>query len=272
MAVIVPPEKTGVTQPQRRSATRRPRQRPLLLSVAALVAGVLVWAAVAAQGLVENLPTPLAVARKAEEMVADGTLAADTLASLRRVFLGYTLGVVMAVPVGFLMGWYPVVRAVVEPYIQFFRTIPPLALIPLTVVLLGIGEVPKIAVICLASFMACVVAAFQGVVDVDRTLINAARVLGASDRVVFAKVIIPAATPFILVGMRIGLGASWATVVAAELIGAQEGLGYRMQQASTWFEMDTIFVSLITIGVLGLLMDRLLLLTERRLTAWQERR
>ena len=271
MAVTVPPEKTAVDRPPRRTA-RRSRRRPLLLNVLALVAGVLVWALVAALGLIENLPTPLAVARKAGEMVADGTLTADTLASLRRVFLGYALGVVVAVPVGFLMGWYPSVRGVVEPYIQFFRTIPPLALIPLTVVLLGIGEVPKIAVIYLASFMACVVSSFQGVVDVDRTLINAARVLGASDRVIFTKVVIPASTPFILVGMRIGLGASWATVVAAELIGAQEGLGYQMQKASTWFEMDTIFVSLITIGVLGLLMDRLLLLAERRLTGWQERR
>ncbi|WP_326686370.1 MULTISPECIES: ABC transporter permease [unclassified Streptomyces] len=271
MAVIVPPEKTAVAQAPRRTA-RRSRRRPLALNAAALVAGVVVWAVVAALGLVENLPTPLAVAQKAGDMVADGTLTTDTLASLRRVFLGYALGVVVAVPVGFLMGWYSTVRALVEPYIQFFRTIPPLALIPLTVVLLGIGEVPKIAVICLASFMACVVASFQGVVDVDRTLINAARVLGASDRVIFAKVVVPASTPFILVGMRIGLGASWATVVAAELIGAQEGLGYRMQKASTWFEMDTIFVSLITIGVLGLLMDRLLLLAERRLTGWQERR
>ncbi|GAA2613503.1 ABC transporter permease [Streptomyces axinellae] len=271
MAVIVPPEKTAAAQAPRRGA-RRSRRRPLALNIAALVAGLAAWEFVAALGLVENLPTPAAVAHKAGDMIADGTLMTDTLASLRRVFLGYALGVVLAVPVGFLMGWYPTVRAVVEPYIQFFRTIPPLALIPLTVVLLGIGEVPKIAVICLASFMACVVASFQGVVDVDRTLINAARVLGASDRVIFAKVVVPASTPFILVGMRIGLGASWATVVAAELIGAQEGLGYRMQKASTWFEMDTIFVSLITIGVLGLLMDRLLLLAERRLTSWQERR
>ncbi|WP_052863019.1 ABC transporter permease [Streptomyces niger] len=271
MAVIVPPEKTAVAQAPRRTA-RRSRRRPLVLNVLALVTGLLLWAVVAALGLVENLPTPLAVARKAGGMLTDGTLATDTLASLRRVFLGYALGVVLAVPVGFLMGWYVTVRALIEPYVQFFRTIPPLALIPLTVVLLGIGEVPKIAVIGLASFMACVVASFQGVIDVDRTLINAARVLGASDRIIFAKVVVPAATPFILVGMRIGLGASWATVVAAELIGAQEGLGYRMQKASTWFEMDTIFVSLITIGVLGLLMDRLLLLAERRLTGWQERR
>ncbi|OON82764.1 ABC transporter permease [Streptomyces tsukubensis] len=270
MAVITPVDKTAADGRQRQP--RRSRHLFLVLNVLAVVAGIAVWGVVAALGLVENLPAPTAVARKAGSMIADGTLASDTFASLRRVLLGYALGVAVAVPVGFLMGWYPAVRALVEPYIQFFRTIPPLALIPLAVVLLGIGEIPKIAVIFLASFMACVLSSFQGVIDVDRTLINAARVLGASDRVIFAKVVVPASTPFILVGMRIGLGASWATVVAAELIGAQEGLGYRMQKASTWFEMDTIFVSLITIGVLGLVMDRLLLLAERRLTGWQERR
>lgn len=255
MAVITPLDKTAAAAAQRQQQQPRRTVRPLVLGGLALSAGAAVWAVVAALGLVENLPTPAAVVRKAGTMIADGTLASDTFASLRRVFIGYALGVVVAVPVGFLMGWYPVVRAVVEPYIQFFRTIPPLALIPLAVVLLGIGEVPKIAVIALASFMACAVASFQGVVDVDRTLINAARVLGAPDRVIFAKVVVPASTPFILVGMRIGLGASWATVVAAELIGAQEGLGYRMQKAATWFDMDAIFVSLITIGVLGLVMD-----------------
>ncbi|MFJ3697401.1 ABC transporter permease [Streptomyces sp. NPDC090052] len=270
MAVIAPAEKSAAEgrQPQ----PRRTRHRPLLLNVVAVAAGIAVWAVVAALGLVENLPAPTGVAEKAGAMISDGTLASDTFASLRRVFLGYALGVAVAIPVGFLMGWYPIARALIEPYIQFFRTIPPLALIPLAVVLLGIGEVPKIAVIFLASFMSCVLSSFQGVIDVDRTLINAARVLGASDRTIFAKVVVPASTPFILVGMRIGLGASWATVVAAELIGAQEGLGYRMQKASTWFDMDAVFVSLITIGVLGLVMDRLLLLAERRLTGWQERR
>ncbi|MFD0478828.1 ABC transporter permease [Nonomuraea thailandensis] len=137
---------------------------------------------------------------------------------------------------------------------------------------MGIGEVPKVFVIFLASFLSSVVSTFQGVVDVDRTLINAARVLGASDRTIFLKVVVPASTPFILVGMRVGLGSAWGTLVAAELIAAQEGLGFRMQQAQLYYDLSTIFVGLIAIGVLGLLMDRLLLLAERRLTNWQERR
>src|SRR5690625_3411880 len=136
---------------------------------------------------------------------------------------------------------------------------------------MGIGEEPKIFVIFLAAFLACVISTFQGVVQVDRTLINAARVLGAKDGTIFVRIVVPASTPFILVGMRVGLGAAWATVVAAELIAAQEGLGYRMQQAQI-YDPPTIFVGTIVIGIVGLLMDRTLLMIESKLTSWQERR
>jgi len=205
-------------------------------------------------------------------MIKDGTLQGDLLASLRRVLTGYLLGVAAAIPVGFLMGWYPLVRRLVDPWLQFFRMVPPLAIIPLAIVLMGIDETPKIFVIFLAGFLSSVVSTYQGVVSVDRTLVNAARVLGAKDGRVFTGVVVPASTPFILVGMRIGLGACWATVVAAELIAAQSGLGFRMQQAELYYDLPTIFVSLITIGTVGLVMDRLLLLAERKLTGWQERR
>jgi NitT/TauT family transport system permease protein len=205
------------------------------------------------------------------ELARTGQLLTDALASLRRVLLGFCLGVALAVPVGFLMGWYRLARGLIEPFVQFFRMIPPLAIIPLAIVTMGIGETPKVFVIFLAAFLSSVVATFQGVVSVDKTLINAARVLGAGDATIFRRVIVPASMPFILVGMRIGLGAAWATVVAAELIAAQSGLGFRMQQAQLYYDLATIFVSLIAIGVLGLTMDRLLLALENRLTRWQER-
>ncbi|GAA2908372.1 ABC transporter permease [Streptosporangium fragile] len=269
MTVIIAPEKTSA-RPDGRRTVRRPR-RSIVLNLTAVAIGLAGWALLSSVG-VQGLPGPLAVAARAGELIADGTLLQDVLASLRRVFLGFALGTLLAVPVGFLMGWYPTARGLLEPYVQFFRTIPPLAIIPLAIVLLGIGEVPKVFVIFLAAFLSSVVAAFQGVVDVDRTLINAARVLGATDRTIFLKVVIPASTPFILVGMRIGLGSAWGTLVAAELIAAQEGLGFRMQQAQLYYDLSTIFVGLIAIGVLGLVMDRLLLLAERRLTGWQERR
>ncbi|WP_394814103.1 ABC transporter permease [Streptomyces salyersiae] len=258
-------------EPGRAPRPKRPFLPAPVLNLAALAAGLGIWALLARAG-VQALPGPVAVGKRAAELIADGTLVVDALASLRRVLVGFALGTLLAVPVGFLMGWYPVARGLLEPYIQFFRTVPPLAMIPLAIVLMGIGEVPKIFVIFLAAFLSSVVAAFQGVVGVDRTLIDAARVLGARDGTVFLKVVVPASAPFILVGMRIGLGSAWGTLVAAELIAAQEGLGFRMQSAQLYYDLPTIFVGLITIGLLGLLMDRLLLLAERRLTRWQETR
>ncbi|MFD0058905.1 ABC transporter permease [Streptomyces sp. NPDC127168] len=242
----------------------------LVLNAVSVAAGIALWWAAASAGF--KLPTPPEVVSRAGTLIGDGTLADDALASLTRVLTGFALGTAVAVPVGFLMGWYGIVRGLVEPWIQFFRTIPPLAIIPLAVVAMGIDETPKIFVIFLAAFLACVISTFQGVVNVDRTLIDAARVLGARDATIFARVVVPASTPFILVGMRVGLGSAWATLVAAELIAAQQGLGYRMQNAQLYYDLPTIFVGLISIGILGLLMDRVLLLAERRLTRWQERR
>jgi len=240
------------------------------LNLVALVGGIGLWWLLAAVGA--QLPTPVAVVERGIQLASDGSLFVDIGASLSRVLAGFLLGTLLAIPVGFLMGWYATIRALVEPWIQFFRMIPPLAIIPLAIVLLGIGEEPKILVIFLAAFLSCVVSTYQGVVSVDKTLINAARVLGAGDAVIFARIVVPASSPFILVGMRIGLGAAWATLVAAELIAAQDGIGHRMQQAQLYYDLPTIFVGLIVIGVLGLAMDRILLLIEKRLTGWQERR
>lgn len=260
----------GAAKSAPESSRSRRRGLPLALNAVSVALGIVIWWALAAAGF--KLPTPPEVVDRASTLISDGTLADDALASLTRVLIGFALGTAVAVPVGFLMGWYGILRGLIEPWIQFFRTIPPLAIIPLAVVAMGIDETPKIFVIFLAAFLACVISTFQGVVNVDRTLINAARVLGAGDATIFARVVVPASTPFILVGMRVGLGSAWATLVAAELIAAQEGLGYRMQNAQLYYDLPTIFVGLISIGILGLLMDRVLLLAERRLTRWQERR
>lgn len=258
----------GRPAPRRRATDRRHRLR--LLNALSIVGGIGIWWILALAGF--QFPTPPEVVATGAELWRDGTLQQDVLASLGRVLTGFLLGSAVAIPVGFLMGWYTVARGLFEPWIQFFRTIPPLALLPLVLVLLGIGELPKIFVIFLAAFLACVISTYQGVVGVDRTLINAARVLGAKDGRIFVRVVVPASTPFILVGMRVGLGSAWATLVAAELLAAQAGLGYRMQQAQLYYDLATIFVGIIAIGILGLVMDRLLLLAETRLTGWQERR
>ncbi|WP_402462405.1 ABC transporter permease [Isoptericola aurantiacus] len=263
------PAGAGAPRPAgRRRLDRRTRLR--LLNATSIVGGIGIWWALALAGF--QFPTPPEVVATAGDLWQEGLLQQDILASLGRVLTGFLIGSAVAIPVGFLMGWYTVARGLFEPWIQFFRTIPPLALLPLVLVLMGIGELPKIFVIFLAAFLACVISTYQGVVGVDRTLINAARVLGAKDGRIFARVVVPASTPFILVGMRVGLGSAWATLVAAELLAAQAGLGYRMQQAQLYYDLATIFVGIIAIGILGLIMDRLLLLAETKLTGWQERR
>jgi NitT/TauT family transport system permease protein len=260
---------TDVVTPDPLHETRRRRRVPrAALNVISVALGIGIWWGFAAAGY--DLPTPPAVLKRFGDLLSDGTLESDILASLGRVLAGFVLGVVLAVPVGFLMGWYPIARGLLEPWVQFFRTLPPLAILPLVIVLMGIEETPKIFVIFVASFLSCVIATFQGVVSTDKTLINAARVLGAKDGTLFARVVVPASTPFILVGMRVGLGASWSTLVAAELIAAQQGLGYRIQNAETYYDLPTIFVGIITIGLLGMLMDGLILFAQRRVTRWQE--
>lgn len=260
-------------KPRTATAGRTPRRSRSYeaLSIISVVGGILLWWVLSLLNPT-TLPGPWDVVLKFGSLLTDGTLESDIAASLTRVLIGFALGSGIAIPLGFLMGWYAPIRAIVEPWTQFFRTIPPLAIIPLAIVLMGIGEIPKIFVITLASFLVSIVATFQGVLNVDRTLINAGRVLGASDMTIFRRIAVPASIPFIMVGLRQGLGASWATLVAAELIAAQQGLGYRMQQAEVYYDLPTIFAGLITIGTFGLVMDRLILWADKHLTNWQERR
>ncbi|MEG1390211.1 MAG: ABC transporter permease subunit, partial [Angelakisella sp.] len=174
----------------------------LLISFAA---AVLLWIAIAsteAGGVV--FAEPWVVIQKMIDKLQDGTLLPHIGISMFRVLCGFGLGFVISIPVAFLMGWYEPFRNLILPWIQFVRNIPPLAYIPLIIVGVGIGEAAKIIVIFIASFLVLVVTIFQGVCNVDITLIKAARVLGAKDRDIFFKVVIPASTPFILVGARLG--------------------------------------------------------------------
>lgn len=190
--------------------------------------------------------------------------------SLFRVLGGFSFGLIAAIPVAFLMGWYKVFRNIVEPWIQFIRTIPPIAYIPLVIVGAGIGESSKIIVIFIASFLVMVVSIYQGVRNVDATLIKAARVLGAKDSTIFLKVVVPASLPFILVGIRLGLAAALTTLVASELTGAQAGLGTMIQEASLYFQMDIVLLGIVIIGVIGITLEKFVKFLERRLTGWQE--
>ena len=174
-------------------------------------------------------------------------------------------------PVGFLIGWYAPVRRIVDPLINFFRALPPIALIPLVIVYLGIGEVAKIAILFYAAFFASVIVMYEGMAQISPVYIRVARTLGATDLELFLKVMVPLTVPHLLVALRVALGVSWATLVAAELVAAQEGLGAMIQNASSFFQLDIIYVGIICIGFVALAMDFALRRVARRLVSWQER-
>ncbi|MDA1467418.1 ABC transporter permease subunit [Brachyspira hyodysenteriae] len=147
-----------------------------------------------------------------------------------------------------------------------------MAYIPLVVVAQGVGESAKITVIFISTFLVMIVTVYQGVREVDQTLIKAARVLGAKDKDIFLKVVIPASVPYILVGMRLGLGASLTTLIAAELTGSSSGLGQMIQEASLYFRMDIVMLGIILIGITGLILNFIVSLIENKLTIWQEKK
>ena len=234
---------------------------------------VLGWYGIAYSGLINPslVPTPHAVASRFWELLTEGRLLSDMWMSTQRVFLGVTSGIVVAVPVGFMLGWYQEVRRYIDPVINFFRALPPIALIPLVIVYFGIGESAKVVILFYASFFAGVIVMYEGVAQISPIFVRVAKTLGATDGEVFRKVVLPLAVPHILTAVRVALGVAWATLVASELIAAQQGLGALIQNASSFFQLDIIYVGIICIGLIALVMDLILRATSRRLVAWQDR-
>jgi NitT/TauT family transport system permease protein len=242
----------------------------ILLPWLALLA---LWYAVRASGLVSPalVPTPGEVITRFWNLLWQGTLAVDILMSTQRVVIGVALGIAVAVPVGFVLGWYRQVRSFIDPLINFFRALPPIALIPLVIVYFGIGEPAKIVILFYASFFAGVIVMYEGIAQISPIFVRVARTLGASDGEIFRKVIVPMAVPHVLTALRVALGVAWATLVASELIAAQQGLGAVIQDAAAFFQLDIIYVGIICIGFIALLMDIVLRAVTRRLVSWQER-
>lgn len=235
------------------------------------VVAIVVWLLVSSSETGSSVfAGPVPVIEALASKFSDGTLMAHIWASLFRVLVGFGLAFVCSIPIAFCMAWYRPFRKVVEPWIQFIRNIPPLAYIPLIILAAGVGEESKVIVIFIAAFLTLVVTIYQGVRNVDITLILAARVLGAKERDIFLKIIIPASTPFILVGTRLGLSASLTTLIAAELTGASKGLGMMARQASSLFELDVLLLGIILIGIIGMLFEKIVKFLERKLTGWQE--
>jgi len=243
---------------------------PLLWLAASYALFLLVW--LLASYWMANpllLPGLSDVAKALAELVKNGTLASDMLASLERVFIGFFIAVVIAVPLAIVMSYFVVIRKLIHPIIVLLRPIPPIAWIPLAILWFGIGNGSSFFITALAAFFPVFINSFIGGTSVDVRYIHSAKFLGAKHWTLLTRIFLPAAFPFIWSGIKIGLGQSWMAVVTAELIAAQSGLGFMIQIHRINLETSYVLVGMVTIGVLGSLMNVLLTFADRRLFPYQ---
>jgi NitT/TauT family transport system permease protein len=193
-----------------------------------------------------------------------GELPHDAFTSLYRVLGGFLVGAGLALPLGLLMGARPVVYELFNPMVQLLRPIPPIAFIPLAILWFGLGNPPAFFLISLGAFFPVLMNTIAGVRNVDGIYLRAARNLGASEWTLFRRVMIPAAMPYILAGVRIGIGVAFIVVIVAEMIAVNAGLGYRILEAREYFWSDKVIAGMISIGLAGLGID----LGMSRLNAW----
>lgn len=254
-----------------RTTTRRLLDATLLASP--WIALLLAWIGVRLLGgqYAALVPPVIDVLSQARDLLSSGDLVRDWLASTLRVLAGVTIGVSLAVPVGFLLGWFSSLRRVATPVLNFFRALPPIALIPLMIIYFGIGEAAKILVLVYSAFFTAVVVLYEGISSIPSIYLNVANSLGATQRELFTRVVTPLALPHILTATRVALGVGWMTLVAAELVSAQQGLGSMIQLASSYFQLDVIYLGLLLIGATAMLMDWFLVRLSRRLVGWQEK-
>jgi NitT/TauT family transport system permease protein len=197
-----------------------------------------------------------------------GELLADAAASLYRVVVGFLIGTVLGLLLGLVMGASKAVYAYLNPLLQLLRPIPPIAFVPLAILWFGLGNPPAFFLISLGAFFPVLMNTIAGVRSVDSIYIRAARSLGAKPVTLFFRVIVPAATPHIMTGIRVGFGVAFIVVIVAEMIAVNSGLGYRILEAREFFWSDKIIAGMITIGILGLTIDAALARLSKYLLRW----
>ncbi|MDD2926495.1 ABC transporter permease subunit [Rhodoferax sp.] len=221
------------------------------------------------------LPSPGAVWQQFYDYLTgqanDKPLWQHALASLTRVLLAFVLACVSAIPLGITMGVLPWLRGVADPLLEFYRPLPPLAYLPLIIIWFGIDETPKVLLIYLGCFAPLVLAARAGMRSASQEQIHAAYSMGASRWQVIRHVLLPAALPEILVGMRMAIGFGWTTLVAAEMVAASVGLGQMVLNASNFLRSDIVIMGIVVIGLLAYAFDALMRWFERRLVPWKGR-
>jgi NitT/TauT family transport system permease protein len=200
-----------------------------------------------------------------------GELPHDALASFLRVMGGFIIGAGLALPLGLLMGTSTVIYNLFNPLIQVLRPIPPIAYIPLAILWFGLGNPPALFLISLGAFFPVLMNTISGVRHVDTLFIRAARNLGAERFILFLRIILPAASPYILTGLRVGIGVAFIVVIVAEMIAVNNGLGYRILEAREYLWSDKIIAGMITIGLLGLAIDTVMSRINNYLLRWHRR-
>ncbi len=249
------------------------------------VAVIALWQASAMLGWVnpQVLPSPLAVVQKwiayllplqphregsYIAWMLSGELIVDSIGSMYRVLVGFGIGAGLALPLGLAMGANRRVYAWCNPLVQLLRPIPPIAYIPLSILWFGLGNPPAVFLIALGAFFPVLMNTIAGVRQVDGIYLRAARNLGASGSTMFLRVILPAAVPYILSGMRIGIGTAFIVVIVSEMIAVNNGLGFRILEAREYFWSDKIIAGMITIGLLGLAIDTAMNRLNNYLLRW----
>jgi ABC-type nitrate/sulfonate/bicarbonate transport system permease component len=213
------------------------------------------------------LPPPSAIFSAAWELLSSGELLRHARDSLKREMVAF-MWATISIPIGIAMGWSKMVDEQMDPIMEMLRPIPPLAWIPLSILWFGIGDEQNQFIIFLGIFFPILLNTINGVKGIETNLIRAARCLGASEAQILWRIVVKAALPQIVTGIRIGLGVGWMALVAAELVGANSGLGFLINDARTVLRTDYIIVGMASIGLIGLLLDQIIRELGRRLLPW----
>jgi ABC-type nitrate/sulfonate/bicarbonate transport system permease component len=255
--------------------SRLPRGRALALRLGAIGAFLTLWSLISGAVVVFKLfnpiflPGPWLVLGNVLDMAVRGQLWIHLAATLERVALGFGTGAALGVGLGLAAGYLKPIRSLVEPLVEMLRPIPPLALLPMFIVWVGIGETSKIGFITYATFFPIFLTTVTGVRQIDPLLLRAAQSLGAHGVGLFTRVILPAALPDVLTGLRLGVALAFFVIVISEFIGAEHGLGYLINDGRNFFLVPQMLGAAVVLGLLGYTGNALVRLLERRLNRWQ---
>lgn len=241
------------------------------ITTLAVALGVAAWWIASAWIALPLFPSPAQIVEAGIALLRNGVLVKDVAVSLRRIAIGFSIGCAIGIPLGLAMGLFRPVRYFFEPYVQFFRFVPPIAWLIPAIMWFGIGETSKILIIVYMTVFLVLLNTMAGVASVRHNQIRAALCFGANRAQLFSWVILPGTMSYIVAGARIAMGNSFAAVVGAELIAAEAGLGYLIVDSGTWMAMGDMFAAMLTLGLLGIGADRLFVaITSRALAPYLE--